>query len=154
MPLTYPKEGGQHLHLWLTKTVEDYPNAEIKALCGGVHVFGAKDDLVTIKEKAGSFDLTSDGEYDGLVDFLDKGPVCPPCGDILRERLGLEERDLTNVPGVGSMKAEALREAGFETPGDLRAATQKEIAQKGTGIGNALAARIKAHVGSPPGERR
>lgn len=55
------------------------------------------------------------------------------------------ERELTAVDGVGEETAEDLREAGFETIEDLREADQDELADV-EGVGNALAARIKADV--------
>lgn len=153
MPLTYPKDEGHTLHLWLNKVREEYPGeAEVKALCGGVHVFAGKDDLVTLEELNAQW--AGEEVFEGVEDFLNRGPVCSQCGDQLRERLGLPERDLMDIPGVGVHKAESLREAGFGSPADIRVATQEEIAHKADGIGNALAARIKADVGSPPGERR
>jgi large subunit ribosomal protein L32e len=54
--------------------------------------------------------------------------------------------DLTDISGVGEAKAEALREAGFETVDDVRGADQSDLAEA-DGVGNALAARIKADVG-------
>ena len=54
--------------------------------------------------------------------------------------------DLSDVSGVGEGKAEALREAGFETVEDLRNAEQSDLTAV-EGVGNALAARIKADVG-------
>ncbi|MFQ3319200.1 MAG: large subunit ribosomal protein L32e [Natronomonas sp.] len=57
-----------------------------------------------------------------------------------------EYEDLTDISGVGPSKAEALREAGLETIDDVREASQEELAEV-DGIGNALAARIKADVG-------
>jgi large subunit ribosomal protein L32e len=57
-----------------------------------------------------------------------------------------EITELTDISGVGASKAEALREAGFETVDDIRGATQSELAET-SGVGNALAARIKADVG-------
>jgi large subunit ribosomal protein L32e len=53
---------------------------------------------------------------------------------------------IEDISGVGDSKAEALRAAGFETVDDVKAAPQEEIAAV-EGIGNALAARIKADVG-------
>ena len=47
---------------------------------------------------------------------------------------------------VGPSKADALREAGYETIEDVKAASQGELSEI-DGIGNALAARIKADVG-------
>lgn len=54
--------------------------------------------------------------------------------------------ELNDISGVGDAKADALREAGFETVEDVKAASQGELADV-EGIGNALAARIKADVG-------
>ena len=54
--------------------------------------------------------------------------------------------DLTDISGVGQAKADALREAGVETVADIQELTQEELADI-EGIGNALAARIKADVG-------
>ena len=68
------------------------------------------------------------------------------------EELDVEESDgetpdeLEDVSGVGAEKAEALREAGFESVADLERADQSDLADV-EGIGNALAARIKADVG-------
>ncbi|MDZ7688009.1 MAG: 50S ribosomal protein L32e [Halobacteriales archaeon] len=58
----------------------------------------------------------------------------------------MAEKELTDIDGVGESKAEALREAGFETVEDLRKASQERIAET-EGVGKALAARIKADVG-------
>ena len=54
--------------------------------------------------------------------------------------------DLTAVSGVGDAKADTLREAGYESVEDVRRADQSDLAEI-DGIGNALAARIKADVG-------
>ncbi len=53
---------------------------------------------------------------------------------------------LTEVSGIGESKAESLREAGFESVDDLRSADQSDLSDV-DGIGNALAARIKADIG-------
>jgi large subunit ribosomal protein L32e len=53
---------------------------------------------------------------------------------------------LEDISGVGPSKAEKLRDAGYETVEDVKAASQSELANV-EGIGNALAARIKADVG-------
>jgi large subunit ribosomal protein L32e len=53
---------------------------------------------------------------------------------------------IEDVAGVGPSKAEALRDAGYVTVEDLKAASQGELADV-EGVGNALAARIKAEVG-------
>jgi large subunit ribosomal protein L32e len=57
-----------------------------------------------------------------------------------------EDRDLEDISGVGASKADALREAGYSTIQEVRAADQSELSAV-EGIGNALAARIKADVG-------
>ena len=57
-----------------------------------------------------------------------------------------EYESLTDIVGVGDAKAEKLRDAGIETVDDIRELTQDELADI-DGIGNALAARIKADVG-------
>ena len=57
-----------------------------------------------------------------------------------------ESEELEDISGVGASKADALREAGFESVEDVRGASQDELAQA-EGVGNALAARIKADVG-------
>jgi large subunit ribosomal protein L32e len=54
--------------------------------------------------------------------------------------------DLTDISGVGEQKAEALREAGYDTVDYIRGASQDELADV-EGVGMALAARIKADVG-------
>jgi large subunit ribosomal protein L32e len=54
--------------------------------------------------------------------------------------------ELEDISGVGETKATALREAGYEAVEDVKAASQSELAEV-DGIGNALAARIKADVG-------
>jgi large subunit ribosomal protein L32e len=57
-----------------------------------------------------------------------------------------DERSIEDISGVGETKAEALYEAGFESIDDVKAASQSELAEV-EGVGNALAARIKADVG-------
>ncbi|MFW6003673.1 MAG: 50S ribosomal protein L32e [Halanaeroarchaeum sp.] len=57
-----------------------------------------------------------------------------------------ETTELEDISGVGPSKADALREAGYESVEDVKAASQSELAEL-EGIGNALAARIKADVG-------
>ena len=54
--------------------------------------------------------------------------------------------ELEDISGVGPSKADALREAGYETVEDVKAASQSELSEI-DGVGNALAARIKADVG-------
>jgi large subunit ribosomal protein L32e len=53
---------------------------------------------------------------------------------------------LEDISGVGPSKADALRDAGYESVEDVKAASQSGLADV-DGIGNALAARVKADVG-------
>jgi large subunit ribosomal protein L32e len=57
-----------------------------------------------------------------------------------------EPQELEDISGVGPSKADALREAGYESVEDVKAASQGELSEV-DGIGNALAARVKAGVG-------
>ena len=57
----------------------------------------------------------------------------------------MADDELTEISGVGASKAELLREHGFEDIESIRAASQEELSDI-DGIGNALAARIKADV--------
>ena len=57
-----------------------------------------------------------------------------------------QPQELEDISGVGPSKAEALREAGYESIEDVKAASQGELSEV-SGVGNALAARIKAGVG-------
>jgi large subunit ribosomal protein L32e len=54
--------------------------------------------------------------------------------------------ELTDISGVGDNKADALRDAGFDSVEAVSRADQSELADI-EGVGNALAARIKADVG-------
>lgn len=59
---------------------------------------------------------------------------------------GVDVESLTSISGVGTNKAEALIGAGVTSLDDVQSATQGELSDI-EGIGNALAARIKADVG-------
>jgi len=69
-------------------------------------------------------------------------------GSDASEPIADEERtaELEDIPGVGSAKAEALREAGLSTVADVAAASREELAEV-PGIGDVLAARIQADAG-------
>jgi len=54
--------------------------------------------------------------------------------------------EIEDIAGVGGAKADALRDAGYTSVEAVREASQEELAAI-EGIGNALAARIKADVG-------
>lgn len=60
-----------------------------------------------------------------------------------------EMADLTDISGVTGEQAFNLWTTGYQTRFDLRVAEQSELAEV-EGIGNALAARIKADVGGEP----
>jgi len=57
-----------------------------------------------------------------------------------------EIEELEDIAGVGAAKADALREAGYTSVEAVREASQEDLAEV-KGVGNALAARIKADVG-------
>ncbi|MEF8758142.1 MAG: 50S ribosomal protein L32e [Halobacteriales archaeon] len=57
-----------------------------------------------------------------------------------------EPQELEEISGVGESKADALREAGYDSLEAVKGASQSDLADV-EGIGNALAARIKADVG-------
>ena len=65
-----------------------------------------------------------------------------------QEQAGTDDEitELEDISGVGPSKADALRYMGYESVEDVQAASQSELAEV-DGIGNALAARIKADVG-------
>lgn len=57
-----------------------------------------------------------------------------------------DPQEIEDISGVGVAKAENLRAAGYNSIEDIKGATQSELSDV-EGIGNALAARIKADVG-------
>lgn len=63
---------------------------------------------------------------------------------------GQGPENLTDLTGIGSSRAEKLRDAGFETVADLRAASQAELAEV---LGSSLAGRVESQVedGAPSG---
>jgi predicted flap endonuclease-1-like 5' DNA nuclease len=96
--------------------------------------------------------------YECGEDLSDRGAESPeteeaeevPKEETESEDEGEESQDqvteeLTDIDAVGETKAEALRDAGYETVDDLREATQEEIAES-ENIGKALSARIKSNV--------
>lgn len=135
-------EGGGHnwLHFWL-RDGDEIVAGNTEALCGDVHA-NPGTDLVRLTE------LEWEGDEEDLAAFLSREETCTECADRLREHLGLELRELEEISGVGANKAEALRRRGYHSPRDLRYASQGEIAEEVPEIGNALAARIKAEVGT------
>lgn len=57
---------------------------------------------------------------------------------------------LTRITGLGERKADALREAGFESKEDVRNASQNDLTTV-RGVGNALAEKIKDKAGGSNG---
>jgi large subunit ribosomal protein L32e len=102
--------------------------ARIKADVDDVEVDAETDDEETDDEPA-----TSDDEEKADEDDAAATPEDVP--DTIEE-----------IAGVGGAKADALRGAGYESVEDVQAASQEELSAV-EGIGNALAARIKADVG-------
>jgi len=100
----------------------------------------------------GAGDAEGDGADDGAGDAdaddeaADDGGTADDEAAAAEEPAVDEDRDLEDIAGVGASKADTLREAGFETVTDLAGADQEAIAEV-EGVGNALAARIKADVG-------
>jgi large subunit ribosomal protein L32e len=110
--------------------ISDALAARIKADVGGLDV--DEDVEADVEETDDDADGGSEPEDDsGADDQADDGD---------------EYEELTDIGGVGDTKAEQLREAGVETVDDIRELSQEELAGI-EGIGNALAARIKAEVG-------
>jgi small subunit ribosomal protein S4e len=77
----------------------------------------------------GDDDAAEEGEPDGETDDA-----------------GADTESLEDITGVGPAKAESLREAGFESVADVRAATTEELSEA-EGVGEELAGRIKDDVG-------
>ena len=67
-------------------------------------------------------------------------PMCPPEGSD-----GLPSRQITEVSGVDSSKAEVLRDEGIRNASQVSEISQSELAEV-DGISDALAARMKADV--------
>lgn len=148
MPLTNeftPGEGRHRFHVWLNPhegaLTQDTSTGRISALCGQVHVVKV-DELRPIEEEVD----TLPEEAEDVEAFLARDDVCSLCADVAREELGLPLRELEDVPGIGGSKADALRLGGVHSVADFRGASQAQLADI-EGIGNALAARIKADVG-------
>ncbi|PSQ20321.1 50S ribosomal protein L32e [Halobacteriales archaeon QS_8_65_32] len=106
----------------------------------------AEVDEVAIDEDADADTDIDDGTDTG-GDARDEPKETETEGDAdAEETAAAEEMDLTDISGVGEEKADALREAGYESVPALVAASQSDLAAV-EGVGNALAARIKADVG-------
>jgi large subunit ribosomal protein L32e len=107
--------------------------ARMKAETAGLEV---SDDVDTAVEELGAEAEDTDTEDTETTDESDDE------ADDEAEEI----TELTDISGVGPQKAEALREAGYDTIDYIRGASQDELANV-EGVGMALAARIKADVG-------
>ena len=100
--------------------------ARIKAETAGVDVSDEVDTAVSELGAEAGTETADDTESDEVDDD--------------------EITEIEDISGVGEAKAEALREAGYDSIDYIRGASQDELANV-EGVGMALAARIKADVG-------
>ena len=122
------------------ETVEDVQAADQDDLA---EVEGIGKALAArIKADVGNLEVEEDAEEADQSAETDEADADAETADETEDA----DRDLDDISGVGASKADSLREAGFETVEDLQAADQADLAEV-EGIGNALAARIKADVG-------
>jgi large subunit ribosomal protein L32e len=111
--------------------------ARIKAETGDIEV---SDEIDTAVADLGAEEESeSDGTTEQTADDSDEGD-----SDETDETAEITE--LTDISGVSEDRADALREAGYDSIDYIRGASQDELANV-EGIGMALAARIKADVG-------
>jgi large subunit ribosomal protein L32e len=105
--------------------------------------------------KADVGDVSADEEPEADVEVADEdeteasaeSAAPEPTADEADAEASLEEyEELTDISGVGESKADALREAGYDTVEAVAGASQDDLAAV-EGVGMALAARIKADVG-------
>ncbi|MFC7059773.1 50S ribosomal protein L32e [Halovenus salina] len=97
-----------------------------------------------IKAETDEVEVSDDVEAEIGED--DAGDEAEAADDEADEADDDEIEGLTDISGVGDSKAEALREAGYDTVAKVKGASQDELADV-DGIGMALAARIKADIG-------
>lgn len=98
----------------------------------------ADETAADVDAESESVDTDTDADTDGETD--DSAAVED------EETIEVDYEELDEISGVGETKADALREAGYESIKDVQAASQSELADVES-VGNALAARIKADVG-------
>ena len=118
--------------------ISDALAARIQAEVGDLEVSEETDSEIDEKETDETTGAETDAEADVDTDDEDDAGDEDEADDVPTE--------LAEIAGVGEAKAESLREAGFDSVDDVRGADQSELADV-EGIGNALAARIKADVG-------
>jgi len=123
------------------ESVEDVRAASVDELSevegvGNALAARIKDDVgdLEVEEDDSEDDSSADSESTDADDESDDSEA------------DAEDRDLDDISGVGASKADALRDAGYTTLDDVRGASQSDLSGV-EGVGNALAARIKADVG-------
>ena len=121
--------------------ISDALAARIKAEVGDLEVSEETDAEVEVEEDDVEVDA-DDAEDVGAETDADTDDE----DDAEADEDGDVPTELVEIAGVGETKAESLREAGFDSVDDVRGADQSTLADV-EGIGNALAARIKADVG-------
>ncbi|GAB3687022.1 hypothetical protein GCM10028857_19690 [Salinarchaeum chitinilyticum] len=127
-------------------SVEDVRAASVEELS---EVEGVGNALAArMKDDVGELDVESDEEDSAASDSdADEAEESDAAAEEASEAdAEPEDRDLEDISGVGASKADALREAGYTTIDDVRGASQSDLSGV-EGVGNALAARIKADVG-------
>ena len=116
-----------------TEAVEDVEETEATEEVAEPESADDADETDAVDETEGVDDAEDVDEVDDSADDSDDDSET-------------EFSSLEDISGVGPSKADALREAGYESIDDVKAASQAELSDV-EGVGNALAARIKADVG-------
>ena len=138
--------------------ISDALAARVKGDVGGLEVDEETDAEVEEEPEAETEDADADvDESEADADEADTdvdGTEGTDADEADVEETDVEESEpedegpsgLEDIAGVGASKADALREAGYDSLDAVRGASQSELADV-EGIGNALAARVKADVG-------
>jgi|GEM_PF-3055347 len=120
------------------------------AAAASVPVGGLLDTLESNPVMTGAGALGTAGLL-ALGNRLRKGDGDPEPASDVGDSPEPDLSELTAVSGISEGKAKSLHRNGFETRADLRAASHEDL--RGVpGIGNALAARIRSHVGEAEAE--
>jgi small subunit ribosomal protein S3 len=103
---------------------------------------GSAEEELDALDAAVETDLDEEttAEAEELVDEMDAAEADATAADEAADTAG-SSADLTAIDGVGEAKAAALREAGFSTLDDVRAASEADLAEA-EGVGEAFAERI------------
>jgi small subunit ribosomal protein S4e len=113
---------------------------------------GSGSNAVAVETDDGAFETIE--EYVVVIDenFTDDDGEAvdeadgDTAGDAAASEATEDIESLEDIAGVGPAKADALREAGFASVADVRAATTAELSEA-AGVGESLAGRIKDDVG-------